>query len=270
MKSWRSYLLVSVLTASIFSSVQDQSVKDGKNTSQNATSCDIQALEEKILQILLEILVSTAIFLLSQKWVSYNYWEHLNTPSNTSTLGFFQVMRNFNGEQDNKIKPFYCFMSLIRLTIYITFVPKDCCLTSMECCNVQLPLKTKYTYLRSTVSMALYPADRHWKGYTNAPARENTWEQRQATFFTFQLSLLIFICNNLHTAFLLLNTNHSWALTPWLWQHLLPHLTHTEEFVSTANINSLYSVADKWVVKNVQLAVICQRSTQSGRDFPFY
>lgn len=145
-------------------------------------------------------------------------------------LVFFQVMRNFNGEQDNKIKPFYCFMSLIRLTIYITFVPKDCCLTSMECCHVQLPLKTKYTYLRSTVSMALYPADRHWKGYTNAPTRENTWEQRQATFFTFQLSLLIFICNNLHTAFLLLNTNHSWALTPWLWQHLLPHLTHTEEF----------------------------------------
>lgn len=28
-----------------------------------------------------------------------------------------------------------------------------------------------------------------------------------------------------------------------------PHLTHTEEFVSTANINSLYAVADKWAVK---------------------
>lgn len=44
----------------------------------------------------------------------------------------------------------------------------------MKCCNVELPLKRKKTSLKSSVSMALLPADRHGKGYTNAPARENT------------------------------------------------------------------------------------------------
>lgn len=79
----------------------------------------------------------------------------------TLKLLFFQIMRNLNVEQDNKIKTFYCFMSLIRLNIYVTFVLRTAALTSVECCNVQLPLKTKYTYLRSTASMALYPAHRH-------------------------------------------------------------------------------------------------------------
>lgn len=173
----------------------------------------------------------------------------------------FQVMRNLNGQQDNDIKTCYCFVSLIHLNIQVFSVPKGSCLIPVKCCNVELPLKRKETYLRSTVSTALLPADRHWNGYMNAPAGENTWEQWQATFFTFPLSFLIFICNNLHRAFLLLNTNCSWTLTPWLWQHLLAHLPYTEEFVCTANINSVYSVADKWAVKNSQLAVICQRST---------
>lgn len=140
-------------------------------------------------------------------------------------------------------------MSLIHLNTWMFFVPKGSCLVSVKCCSVELPLKRKETYFRSAVSTALLPADRRWNGYMNASARENTWEQWQTTFFTFPLPFLIFICNNLHRAFLLLNTNCSWTLTPWLWQHLLAHLPYTEEFVSTANINSVYSVADKWAVK---------------------
>ena len=73
----------------------------------------------------------------------------------------FQVMKNLNGNQDNEIKTFYSFTSLIRLNIQMVFVPKGCCLISVKCCNVKLPLKRKETYLRSTVSMAVLPADRH-------------------------------------------------------------------------------------------------------------
>lgn len=160
-------------------------------------------------------------------------------------------------------------MSLTHLNIQMVFIPKGCCLISVKCCNVKLPLKRKETYLRSTVNMALLPADRHWKGYMNAPARENTWEQRQATFFTFPLSFLIFIGNHLHTAFLLLNANCSWTLTPWLWQHLLAHLPYTEEFVSIANINSVYSVADKWAVKICSWQLFVKEGLNLGGIFLF-
>ncbi len=48
--------------------------------------------------------------------------------------------------------------------------------------------------------------------YLGAPGRESTGQQRRARFFTFPLSFLIFVCNHLHTALLLLNTNCSWTL----------------------------------------------------------
>jgi len=160
-------------------------------------------------------------------------------------------------------------MSLIRLNIRMVFVPKGCCLTPVKRCKVKLPLKRKETYLRSTVSTALSPADWHRKGYMNAPARENTWEQRQAPFFTFPTSFLTFICNHLHTAFLLLNANCSWTLTPWLWQHLLAHLPYTEEFVTIANINSVYSVADKWAVKICSWQLFVKEGLNLGGIFLF-
>lgn len=88
-------------------------------------------------------------------------------------FSFFQVVRNLNGDEDNERKTFYS-TSLICLNIGMDFVPKGCCLISVKCCNVKLPLKRKETYLRSTVSVALQPADRHCKGYMDAPAQENT------------------------------------------------------------------------------------------------
>lgn len=130
MKSWPSYLFASVLTALIFRSVQDQSVKDGKNTSQ--TKCYFMwhsGIRGK------NPAHSPGDFSFYSYFSSdchknESVMQSVTITGNSLTLlrtlklvGFFQVMRNFTGEQNNKIKTFYCFMFLIHLTIYITFVP---------------------------------------------------------------------------------------------------------------------------------------------------